>query len=253
MQRNLTDRAKRYRANREGVRPEDPRICGYCGSDSNVGVDHIDGVEGHDWPQNLIWACKSCNTAKGANFRRVGIGIPTDQFNPAGRSGITSYSAWADAVDQLRGDAEGSRASVLRAIRSVQLTSSPLRRQFARRMEKNPAGLLTLADYLTAAHTLDSARQGGAYRSLDQAVSKVINTPRSRFNRLHAAARAQNPAHKYPTYEQYGLAVAMHQPGAHDEGGAIIHATPPALRSRYAKRIAEVKRSRRGSGGDVPF
>ncbi len=253
MRQNVTDRAKRYRANQEGSRPEEPRICNYCGSESNVEVDHVDGVEGHGWPANLIWACRSCNTTKGANFRRLGVGVLTDQYNPAPRDGASSYSEWAAAVDALRGFGETSKAAVVRAVRKVQKTSFALRRQFARRMAKNPAGLLTLAEYLSSVNTLDNFRQGGPFQALDQAAATVANTPRSRFDRLAGEARRANPGHKYPTYEQYGAAVAMHQPGAHDAGGAIIHATPARLRSQYAKRIAQVKRSRRGSGGDVPF
>jgi hypothetical protein len=49
------------------------------------------------------------------------------------------------------------------------------------------------------------------------------------------------------TFAQYGRAVALHRRGAHDEGGAIIHATPPALRSKYAAKIARIKKQRRGT------
>jgi len=60
---------------------------------------------------------------------------------------------------------------------------------------------------------------------------------------------AANP--KPPTYAQYAHGVSIHQRGAHDEGGAIIHATPAALRSQYARKIAATKR-RRGAE-EVPF
>jgi len=54
-----------------------------------------------------------------------------------------------------------------------------------------------------------------------------------------------------PTFGQYVHAVAaMHSRGAHDEGGKVIHATPPALRSEYARRIARTKSRRRS---EVPF
>lgn len=53
-----------------------------------------------------------------------------------------------------------------------------------------------------------------------------------------------NPAEGVPTFQQYAWAVAQHSRGAHDEGGAIIHATPVDLRSEYARRIAGVKRER---------
>lgn len=59
-----------------------------------------------------------------------------------------------------------------------------------------------------------------------------------------------NPASgEIPTYEQYRWAVTTgerdfypsstrHKQGEHDEQGAIIHATPPDVRAKYAKRIA---------------
>jgi hypothetical protein len=53
-----------------------------------------------------------------------------------------------------------------------------------------------------------------------------------------------NPAEGVPSYQQYAWAVAQHSRGEHDEGGAIIHATPVEVRREYASRIASVKRSR---------
>ena len=48
-----------------------------------------------------------------------------------------------------------------------------------------------------------------------------------------------NPAKKeVPTLAQYAWAVSHHMRGEHDEGGVIIHATPPALRSEYARAMA---------------
>ncbi len=56
-----------------------------------------------------------------------------------------------------------------------------------------------------------------------------------------------NPASgEVPTLKQYSWAVANHQDGAHDEGGAIIHATPPDVRSEYARAMAgKSKRTKR--------
>lgn len=48
-----------------------------------------------------------------------------------------------------------------------------------------------------------------------------------------------NPAKgEVPTLKQYAWAVSNHTREAHDEAGAIIHATPPALRSEYARAMA---------------
>lgn len=63
--------------------------------------------------------------------------------------------------------------------------------------------------------------------------------------------RQYNPAKKgVPTYAQYLWGVTHHSRGAHDEGGAIIRATPRSKRIEYAGRIAAFKAARRGK---VPF
>lgn len=62
--------------------------------------------------------------------------------------------------------------------------------------------------------------------------------------------RQYNPGSGVPSFAQYAWAVSNHSKGAHDEGGAIIHATPKRKRVEYAKRIAGIKDSRRES---VPF
>ncbi len=72
--------------------------------------------------------------------------------------------------------------------------------------------------------------------------------------------RQYNPV---PTFAQYAWAVATHtgreyvpgrgfSRGDHDEAGAIIHSTPAALRSEYARRFAAGKRRKR-AGEAVPF
>jgi hypothetical protein len=59
-----------------------------------------------------------------------------------------------------------------------------------------------------------------------------------------------NPSSGVPTFQQYVWAVTHHSRRSHDEGGAIIHATPKSKRVEYAHRIADIKRSRRS---EVPF
>jgi hypothetical protein len=76
-----TDRAKRYAANRHVT--DDPKGgCLFCGSKRNLGVDHISGDESDGHPSNLAYLCKSCNTRKGAAFKKAGIGRLTHQYNP---------------------------------------------------------------------------------------------------------------------------------------------------------------------------
>jgi hypothetical protein len=73
------------------------------------------------------------------------------------------------------------------------------------------------------------------------------------FARIGAGVptRQYNPERKgVPTFEQYLWAVKHHSKRAHDEGGAVIHATPKHKRIEYARRIASFKASQRE---DVPF
>ena len=51
-----------------------------------------------------------------------------------------------------------------------------------------------------------------------------------------------NPSQGVPTFQQYMWAVSNHEREAHDEGGAIIHATPKHKRIEYARRIASKAR-----------
>ena len=77
------------------------------------------------------------------------------------------------------------------------------------------------------------------------------------FKRIGAGrpTRQYNPAGKsVPTFEQYLWAVKHHSKGAHDEGGAVIHATPKHKRIEYALRIAAFKSGRGAAAKDeVPF
>lgn len=45
-----------------------PQACCYCGSDQFLSVDHLIPTKqgGKNCGENLVWACRSCNSAKGA-------------------------------------------------------------------------------------------------------------------------------------------------------------------------------------------
>jgi hypothetical protein len=114
----ITDRAKRLRANHPDFAPPGPKVCAYCGSERNVCIDHIDGDESNLSPANLCWACKSCNTAKGILFRDMGWGVPTNQYNPGKKkkSGGAkpkriSLKQYGHAVMVMRGLEPGDRAA----------------------------------------------------------------------------------------------------------------------------------------------
>jgi hypothetical protein len=126
---NLTDRAKRYRANRKGTRPGPPKQCGFCGSRKNVGVHHITGDEDDGAPADLMWACKSCNSSIAVVMKNAGVGKRTRQFNPGGskRSRLDAYGA---AIKVMRGEFEGD---VGRAIGVIRSTPPSLRSEFTSR------------------------------------------------------------------------------------------------------------------------
>jgi hypothetical protein len=79
-----TDRAKRYAANR-AIEDDKRAGCLFCRSKKFLTVDHLSGDESDGNPANLAWLCKSCNTRKGAAFRKAGIGRLTHQYNPKSR------------------------------------------------------------------------------------------------------------------------------------------------------------------------
>ena len=46
-----------------------PQTCCYCASRDNLSIDHLIPTSkgGADTGDNLVWACRNCNSAKGAN------------------------------------------------------------------------------------------------------------------------------------------------------------------------------------------
>ncbi|MCA9116696.1 MAG: HNH endonuclease [Planctomycetaceae bacterium] len=50
----------------ERIKMKVPQACCYCGSTSNLSIDHLMPriSNGNDESSNLIWACRSCNSSK---------------------------------------------------------------------------------------------------------------------------------------------------------------------------------------------
>src|SRR5271157_2449666 len=89
VQRNLTDRAKRYRAQKNVT---GPRRCVLCGSTKDLGVMHLDGNESHGESKNLAWGCRSCNQKLSHGFKRAGAGKRTAQYNPS--KGVPTFGQY---------------------------------------------------------------------------------------------------------------------------------------------------------------
>ncbi len=122
----VTNRALRYRANHPDRRPPGPKVCAFCGSRQNVELHHVDGHEENSNPENLAWACRSCNTTIGVAMKRAGIGRRTHQFNP---EGARNLAQWLKAVLSVKG--ETSDMTVRQAVEMIRATPAARRSQFA--------------------------------------------------------------------------------------------------------------------------
>ncbi|MBZ5536868.1 MAG: HNH endonuclease [Acidobacteriia bacterium] len=85
-------------------------------------VDHCDGDEWNDSPENLRWLCKSCNTRLGIAMARAGQGRKTRQYNPPGAENLAQY-VQAAVTHQRGAHDEGGRV--------IHETSTRKRQEFA--------------------------------------------------------------------------------------------------------------------------
>lgn len=118
----VTDRALRYRAHVTGVRPLDPKRCGFCGSTRNVVPHHVNGNESDTTAKNLMWACKSCNGKVDRILKKAGIGRLTKQYNPAaGTKGgrRAQMQAYGAAIKVMRGEFDGDVGKAVATIRAT--------------------------------------------------------------------------------------------------------------------------------------
>jgi len=310
---SVSDRAQRYRANQT---VEGPKVCLFCGSTRDLGVEHLDGFEEHNEPENLCWLCRSCNQLKSAVFKKAGLGRRTVQYNPGifqslfgpketyrvhgaahpearreraaerretrereadeRRTAAEDKKMRAQYEARVKKDArEAERAAAPKTVGrykgfTIYKAGSPGDRHFYSTMDpdswldtegaakrlidtfKNPAS--SLSAWRGAVGVLRGESPGSPFK----AARVVRSTPVSRRYRYLDQMMRENP--KVPTFEQYAFAVSTHTgrsyipghgwtEGAHDEGGAVIHATPKAKRREYADRIADMK-ARRGHAAD---
>lgn len=149
-QRNITDRAFRYRANKHA--PTTRRQCAFCGQLKGVEVGHVDGHEENDAAENLIWTCRPCNVAAGNTLRNAGMGRLTNQYNggaranPATKKGATSLGQWLQAVGAItphqdRGDRGlSSDMDVRAAVQMIRDTPQSRRSKFAAQLAGSKRG-----------------------------------------------------------------------------------------------------------------
>jgi hypothetical protein len=99
----------------------------------------VNGNEADGNPQNVGWACRSCNVRIGNVIRRAGMGRKTREYSPtigtttlysSNASGAESLGQWLNAVLSLRG--EGGTMSVADAVAMVHATPMSDRSRFAR-------------------------------------------------------------------------------------------------------------------------
>jgi hypothetical protein len=114
----ITDRAKRYRAHAPDVVPPPPKQCGFCGGKRDVIPHHITGNESDGDPQDLMWACRSCNQKVGGWMRKAGIGKLTRQFNP-GMARKEIMREYGNAIKVMRGEFEGDIGAAVATIRAT--------------------------------------------------------------------------------------------------------------------------------------
>lgn len=166
--KQITDRAKRYRANTQarGIK-WGRRVCHYCGKKKRLEVEHVDGNEANGAVKNLALACRSCNVLKSNVLKNARMGRRTRQFNPEpwsepGRYAIAVLTLTGYAVDAM---------SPAEAVGIVQNTPHARRGAIAGLM-RNP-GARTLGEYVDALvrHTRGSH---------DDAGRVIHETPKSR-------------------------------------------------------------------------
>jgi len=110
VRQNLTDRAKRYRAQKNVT---GPRRCVLCGSTEDLGVMHLDGDESHGEAKNLAWGCRSCNQILSHGFKRAGAGVRTRQYNPS--QGVPTFEQYCWAVAHHAREAHDEGGAIIHA------------------------------------------------------------------------------------------------------------------------------------------
>ncbi len=198
--RGITDRAKRYRANRCKKKA---KFCETCGSRQNLLIGHRDGNESNGRPYNLGTFCKSCNGKDAAADKKAGRGVRTRQYNPT-RKQLQNLIRVAAAEDdrgtltRLYIENRISRPAFDELVREGRL--------MGQRFRKNPGGAKTLGAYVDAAvnHTRGAHDAGG----------KVIHeTPKAKRKEFAREIAWRKGSRRNPTSEADALYKKFHGRG----------------------------------------
>ena len=197
--RQITDRAKRYRANRiHKLRNR----CEQCGSKRNLGVGHRDGDESNNRPSNLFTQCKACNGKQAARDKKAGRGVRTRQYNPT--------HLWEMTLAEYRSSLSGKRIKHGGYYsRSGQIES----------------------DHDSAVEHAIQARHAVPQKVLDDLFRRYPYR-RDQFVRIYGRP---NPGDI--NLAQYVQAAMDHVRGSHDAAGKVLHETPKSVRREFAKEI----------------
>lgn len=228
----ITDRAKRYRANADAA--DMPRVCMFCAATSDLQVDHLDGYEEHGEPENLIILCRSCNQLKSSVFKAAGLGRRTEQYNPFlglfGEGGLlggrTTHTHTGRAIERERAKAERERER-----REAQEEKREKLREAREELaEKKAHQVKAVSKYKGV--TIYKRGDGSFFASLD---------PDSEFESLRDVKAVvdhfKNPA---ASYSQWSHAVGVLRgeiEGSPRRAAVVIRSTPPARRLAFLESM----------------
>lgn len=236
----------------------------------------IDKEQG-SWSHTVTWGL-DYKTARGqAGAAEDDTGEAYSVFTYRGRYGVSPTKwitkSWLKRASTKLKEAKPKRRGLLSRLfrisnpacggtKPVELISDRAKRYRANHPDCRPAGLKICAfcgsKKNVEVHHIDGNEDHGATANLAWCCRSCNTAIGVAHKRAGVGQRTRQfnaaPDGRIPSYAQYARAVSIHVRGEHDEGGAVIHATPPSVRADYARRIASEKR-KRGTDrrSEVPF
>jgi hypothetical protein len=252
----ITDRAKRYRANSDTV--DMPRVCMFCAATTDLQVDHLDGFEEHGEPENLIILCRSCNQLKSSVFKAAGLGRRTEQYNPFlglfGEGGLlggrTTHTHTGRAIKKMKTRVKHERHAARREELGIRGREGSESDRHYRELSEMVAGGMSLKDAMReignpAEVPMSSYKGVMLYRRGAGPVFLSLD-PISEFDTPAAAKAAvdafKNPASSYSAWSHAVGVLRGEIEGSPRRAAAVIRSTPPG------RRLAFLESMRRNPG-----